>query len=102
MNRAAIKQSVFDTLGIILVDKSEIREDATFDDLVLDNEDIKELLDILGKKFGFTFPDFITTQTTALTMVVDMILLLGRESGRETPSNEGKKSRTRTKPRHRH
>lgn len=49
MNRAAIKQSVFDTLGIILVDKSEIREDATFDDLVLDNEDIKELLDILGK-----------------------------------------------------
>ncbi|KPC33064.1 Uncharacterized protein ABJ99_1917 [Pseudomonas syringae pv. cilantro] len=93
MNRAAIKQSVFDTLGIILVDKSEIREEATFEDLVLDDEDIEKLLGTLGEKFGFTFPDFMTTQTTALTMVVDMILLLGRESERETQSNEGKKSR---------
>ncbi|AHG40025.1 hypothetical protein N018_07095 [Pseudomonas syringae CC1557] len=74
MDRVAIRQSVFDELGIILVDKSEIREKATFDDLVLDNHDIERLFSVLGKKFKLEFPNDMKAKPTTLAMVIDMIL----------------------------
>ncbi|KTB85859.1 hypothetical protein [Pseudomonas syringae] len=74
MDRVAVRQSVFDELGIILVDKSEIREGATFEDLVLDEHDIERLFSALGKKFKVEFPDFMKAKPTALAMVVDMIM----------------------------
>jgi hypothetical protein len=43
MDRNEIRQHVVDALGVILVDKSVIRENRTLDDLVLDEDDIDEL-----------------------------------------------------------
>ena len=43
MDRNEIRQHVADALGVILVDKSVIRENRTLEDLVLDDKDIDEL-----------------------------------------------------------
>lgn len=47
MDRNEIRQHVVDALGVILVDKSVIRESRTLEDLVLDEEDIDELFKML-------------------------------------------------------
>ena len=57
MTREEIQQYVFDTLGVILVDKSEIREDSTLDELVLDRDDIESLFRHLELRHQITIPD---------------------------------------------
>ncbi|KPB18634.1 hypothetical protein [Pseudomonas amygdali] len=97
MNREEIKQKVFDALGIILVDKSMIHEDATFIDLAFEDDDIECLFAALGEVFNFAFPDQIKEQAItkpedfSLHMIIELILLMG---------NEGNK--TKVKPGHRH
>ncbi|GFM51027.1 hypothetical protein [Pseudomonas capsici] len=82
MNREDINQRVLDVLGVILVDKSALRDDVTFKDLVLDEEDINELFGRLGEEFGFEFPAFIRERAIhkpehlSLPMVVDLIVLM--------------------------
>ncbi|RRV06962.1 hypothetical protein EGJ27_14525 [Pseudomonas sp. v388] len=89
MNREGIKQRVLDVLGIILVDKDAIREDATFQDLVLDDEDVDELFNSLGNEFGFEFPESIRQRAIhkpehlSLPMVVDLVLLMQQEMGHD-------------------
>lgn len=85
MNREGIKQRVMDALGVILVDKDAIQEDATFQDLVLDDEDVDELFDALGTEFGFKFPHTIRQRAIdkpehlSLPMIVDLVLLMQQE-----------------------
>jgi acyl carrier protein len=85
MNREGIKQRVMDALGVILVDKDAIQEDATFQDLVLDNEDVDELFNALGTEFGFEFPESIRQRAIhkpehlSLPMIVDLVLLMQQE-----------------------
>lgn len=85
MNREEIKQRVFDTLGIILVDKTAIHEDSTFKDLALDDDDVDKLLLRLGSEFGFVFPDAIRKRAgdapdhVTLPTLVDLIVLMQRE-----------------------
>lgn len=92
MNREEIKQRVLDALGVILVDKAEIRDEATFKDLVLDDNDVDELFNQLGNEFNFEFPDFIRQRAIhkpehlSLPMLVDLILLMQQES----PSDRSK------------
>ncbi|GFM64783.1 hypothetical protein PSCICJ_09010 [Pseudomonas cichorii] len=83
MNREDINQRVLDILGVILVDKSVLRDNATFKDLVLDEEDINELFGRLEEEFGFEFPAaFIRERAIqkpehlSLPMVVDLIVLM--------------------------
>jgi hypothetical protein len=98
MNREEIKQRVLDALGVILIDKDAIREDATFQDLVLDDEDVDELFNTLGTEFGFEFPDFIKQravhkpQHLSLPMVVDLILLMQKESGSDSQTDSGSRT----------
>lgn len=54
MNREEIRQKVFDALGIILVDKSAIQDDATLVDLALDDDDIERFFLALEAAFDFT------------------------------------------------
>ncbi|KGS11158.1 MULTISPECIES: hypothetical protein [Pseudomonas syringae group] len=89
MNREAISQGVFDELGVILVDKSEIHMAATFDDLAMDQDDIEKLLDALQTKFKVEFPDSVKLQTTPLTQVIDTILLIRRETLPDDSKSEG-------------
>ena len=85
MNREGIKQRVMDALGVILVDKDAIQEDATFQDLVLDDEDVDELFNALGTEFGFEFPESIRQRAIhkpehlSLPMIVDLVLLMQQE-----------------------
>ncbi|GFM79584.1 hypothetical protein PSCICO_04240 [Pseudomonas cichorii] len=82
MNREDINQRVLDVLGVILVDKSALRDDVTFKDLVLDEEDIDEFFGRLGEEFDFKFPAFIRARALdkpehlSLPMVVDLIVLM--------------------------
>lgn len=99
MNRDGIKQRVLDALGIILVDKAEIRDEATFRDLVLDDADVDELFSQLGHEFNFEFPEFIRQRALnrpehlSLPMVVDLILLMQQESSQEGEGQENKHRR---------
>jgi hypothetical protein len=89
MDREEIKQRVLDTLGIILVDKTAIHEDATFMDLALDDEDVEWLLERLGNEFGFTFPAAIKKRAgdapdhVTLPTLVDLIVLMRQEDPAE-------------------
>ncbi|MBI6717410.1 hypothetical protein [Pseudomonas syringae] len=80
MNREEIRQKVFDALGIILVDKSAIQDDATLADLALDDEDIERFFSALEEAFDFTLPEAIRRQATArpdqlaLDSIVKLIL----------------------------
>lgn len=102
MNREEIKQRVLDALGVILIDKDAIRDDATFQDLVLDDEDVDELFNTLGAEFGFDFPDFIKRRAVrkpehlSLPMIVDLILLMQQESGSDRQAD----SRSRAAGKH--
>ncbi|MEE4106412.1 hypothetical protein V2I78_20265 [Pseudomonas viridiflava] len=99
MSREAIKQRVLDALGVILVDKAEIRDDSTFKDLRLDDEDVDELFAQLGGEFNFEFPDFIRKRALnkpehlSLPMVVDLILLMQQESSSEGDNHKRKRRR---------
>ncbi|MBC3955321.1 hypothetical protein [Pseudomonas triticifolii] len=101
MNREGIKQRVLDALGIILVDKAEIRDEATFRDLVLDDADVDELFSQLGHEFNFEFPEFIRQralnrpQHVSLPMVVDLIVLMHQESLQEKEERETRHRRAR-------
>lgn len=94
MNREGIKQRVQDVLGIILIDKDPIRDDATFKDLVLDEEDVDELFNMLGNEFGIKFPDSIKQHAVKkpehlpLPMVVDLIWLMQPKSASDTESDK--------------
>ena len=105
MNREGIKQRVLDALGVILVDKDAIREDATFQDLVLDDEDVDELFNALGNEFGFQFPDFIRQRAInkpehlSLPMIVDLVLLMQQElNAPDANGGSAAKRRYRSKP----
>lgn len=93
MNREGIKQRVQDVLGIILIDKDVIRDDATFKDLVLDEEDVDELFNMLGDEFGIKFPDSIKQHAVKkpehlpLPMVVDLIWLMQPKSAVEADND---------------
>ncbi|MCI3944577.1 hypothetical protein BW686_18110 [Pseudomonas syringae] len=102
MNREAITQIVFNELGIILVDKSGIHEDATFSELRLDDVDIQTLFGRLEEAFNFTVPRFMhihaiqRPEGLALKMVVELIVLMGQE----TVPDDGKKSGSGNEPGH--
>lgn len=80
MNRKEIMQLVFDGIGVILVDKAEIHEDSTLEDLALDEDDVNELFSYLEKELDFTFNPFIKERATlapehmTLNFLVDLIL----------------------------
>ncbi|MBX8529056.1 hypothetical protein [Pseudomonas cichorii] len=82
MNREDINQRVLDVLGVILVDKSALRDDVAFEDLVLDEQDINELFGRLEEEFGFAFPASIRERAIhkpehlSLPVVVDLIVLM--------------------------
>ncbi|MDU8431065.1 hypothetical protein [Pseudomonas syringae] len=104
MNREAIKQKVFDALGIILVDKSVINEDATFSELFLEDEDVESLFTSLEEAFGLTFPGPIKQQAIdnarefSLHMIVELVVMMGKE----TLSKEGKDEKRNRKPGRQH
>ncbi|WP_426111798.1 hypothetical protein [Pseudomonas sp. DSP3-2-2] len=85
MNRNEIQQHVFDTIGIILVDKSEIHEDSSFKDLMLDEDDVNELFKQLQDDYGFEFPAAVKLRAVEkpeeliLPMLVDLILMLKKD-----------------------
>jgi hypothetical protein len=82
MNREEIKQLVFDRVGVILVDKAEIHENSTFEDLALDEDDVEELFSYLESQLEFTFPVPIRQRATqapehmTLNFLVDFILAM--------------------------
>ncbi|EKG36902.1 hypothetical protein Pav037_3360 [Pseudomonas syringae pv. avellanae str. ISPaVe037] len=80
MNRKEIGQKVFDALGIILVDKSAIQDNATLADLALDDEDIERFFSALEEAFDFTLPEAIRGKAIArpdqfaLNKIIKLIL----------------------------
>ena len=66
MDRHEIQQHVFDTLGIILVDKDPIQDDALLTQLELDEEDFREFFSHLQLEFGIVVPDKIRTEISQL------------------------------------
>lgn len=62
MDRREIQQHVFDTLGIILVDKDPIQDDALLADLELDEEDFAEFFNHLQAEFGIVMPGKVKSQ----------------------------------------
>lgn len=85
MNRKEIMQLVFDRIGVILVDKAEIHENSTFEELALDEEDVNELFSYLEKELDFIFDPFIRERATqapehmTLNFLVDFILAMRDE-----------------------
>ncbi|WP_457793142.1 hypothetical protein [Pseudomonas syringae] len=104
MNREAIKQKVFDALGIILVDKSVIDEGATFSELFLEDDDVENLFISLEEAFDLTFPRPIKQQAIdnasefSLHMIVELVVMMGKE----TQSREGKDEKRKRKPGRKH
>lgn len=82
MKRLDIQQRLYNTLGVLLVDKSEIREYATLKDLALEDFEIEDLLDQLEFEFDILFPTRIkdriykVPEHLTLQMLVDVILVL--------------------------
>ncbi len=80
MNRKEIGQKVFDALGIILVDKSAIQDNATLADLALDDDDIERFFRALEEAFDFTLPEAIREKAIArpdqfaLNKIIKLIL----------------------------
>ena len=99
MNRKDIQQHVFDAIGIILVDKSEIHEDSSFKDLMLDEDDVNELFDQLQSDYGFEFP--ATDRAKAinrpeeLTLPKLVTLILKLTNDRPQRSGTGPKGRSK-------
>ena len=88
MERLEIQQRVYDTLGVMLVDKTEIREDATLTDLALEDFEIEDLLDRLEYDLGIVFPTRIkdriykVPEHLTLQILVDVILVLSETNER--------------------
>ncbi|MGV8862643.1 MAG: hypothetical protein ACOH2O_07105 [Pseudomonas sp.] len=82
MERPDIQQRVYNTLGVMLIDKSEIRENATLRDLALDDLEVEDLLDQLEFDFDIIFPARIkdriykVPEHLTLQILVDVILVL--------------------------
>lgn len=99
MNREDIQQHVFNAIGMILVDKSEIHENSSFEDLKLDDADVHSLFDQLEAHYRFEFPDAVKTRAVKkpeeliLAMVVDLILMLRKDQ----PQRPQRKARHRYK-----
>ncbi|MEB0042848.1 MULTISPECIES: hypothetical protein [unclassified Pseudomonas] len=82
MERLDIQQQLHNTLGVMLIDKAQIREDATLKDLALEAPEIEGLLDQLEFEFGIVFPTRIrdrihkAPEHLTLQILVDVILVL--------------------------
>jgi hypothetical protein len=82
MERLDIQQRLHNALGVMLIDKAEIREDATLKDLALEDLEIDELIDQLEFEFGIVFPTRIKNRIhkapehLTLQILVDVILVL--------------------------
>lgn len=82
MERLEIQQKLHNVLGVMLVDKAEIREDATLKDLALEDLEVDDLLDQLEFEFGIIFPTRIkhrihrAPEHLTLQILVDVILVL--------------------------
>lgn len=85
MDREGVTQRVLDALGIILVDKSQIRDNATFAEMLLDDEDVQRLLERLEDMFGCRFPQRIRESARkrpdhiSVPVIVDLIMLMHQE-----------------------
>ncbi len=62
MDRREIRQHVFDVLGIILVDKDPIQDEALLTDLKLDEEDFADFFSHLQADFHIDVPKSIRNQ----------------------------------------
>lgn len=100
MNREEIQQHVFDTIGIILVDKSEIHENSSFKDLMLDADDVGELFTQLQNDYDFEFPAAVRARAIdnpeelILPMIVDLIVVLRKdEPERSHKESAGKRKK---------
>ncbi|QQQ49224.1 hypothetical protein JJQ97_17900 [Pseudomonas syringae] len=98
MNRKEIRQKVFDALGIILVDKSAIQDDATLVDLALDDDDIERFFLALEEAFDFTLPEAIRRQAMARPeqFALDRIIKLIMHEAKKEPG------KSEEKPGHQH
>ncbi|MDB6047293.1 MAG: hypothetical protein JWR17_39 [Pseudomonas sp.] len=82
MERLDVQQRLYNTLGVMLIDKAEIKEDATLRDLALDDLEIEALLDQLEFEFDIVFPIRIrkriykAPEHLTLQILVDVILVL--------------------------
>ncbi|MDY7561436.1 hypothetical protein QN382_19225 [Pseudomonas sp. 10B1] len=82
MERLDIQQHLYNTLGVMLIDKQEIHENATLKDLALEHPEIEDLLDRLESEFDIVFPTRIKVRIhkapeyLTLQILVDVILVL--------------------------
>lgn len=82
MNRQEIQQHIYDTLGVILIDKTEIREDATLQELVMDESDMLEFFMHLQSDHGIILsPQFKSqvAQPTRRLTVHELVDLISRQ-----------------------
>jgi len=104
MTREDIKQLVFDRIGVILVDKAEIHENSTFEDLKLDQDDVEVLFSYLESRLEFSFPAPIRERATqapehmTLNFLVDFILTMRDDRRMKGHSYVEKGNTERRKP----
>ena len=85
MDREGVNQRVLDALGIILVDKSQVHDDATLAEMSLDEDDVQLLLERLEGLFGCQFPQRVREcarhrpEHVSVPMIVDLILLMQQQ-----------------------
>lgn len=97
MDREGIIQRVLDTLGIIIVDKTQIHEQATLAELMLDEDDVQALFQRLQAEFDCTFPDFIQERArqrpehVSVPMLVELVLLIRQERAPLAPGGPSKR-----------
>lgn len=89
MDREGVTQRVLDALGVVLVDKSQIRDNATLAEMHLDEDDVQVLLDRLEEMFRCQFAQQIRERArqrpehVSVPMIVDLIMLMHHgQSGR--------------------
>lgn len=103
MTREDIKQLVFDRIGVILVDKAEIHENSSFEDLKLDEDDVDELFNYLESQLEFTLPAFVRERAKKApdhmtpNFLVDFILTMrdDRRTKEDSYVKKGKQDRHR-------
>lgn len=82
MDREGVTQRVLDALGIVLVDKSQIHDNATLAQMHLDEDDVQVLLEKLEETFGCRFPKTVHERArqhpdhVSVPMIVDLIILM--------------------------
>ena len=85
MDREGVTQRVLDVLGIILVDKSQVHDNATFAEMSLDEDDVQLLLEKLEGRFGCQFPQRVREcarqrpEHVSVPMIVDLILMIQQQ-----------------------